>query len=63
MGGSAILNAADNLKQTISQAAGRFLNCAPAEVEIVGDLAKRPQRTHHRVVRAGADFRRWAVFE
>ncbi|MGE4255813.1 MAG: xanthine dehydrogenase family protein molybdopterin-binding subunit [Xanthobacteraceae bacterium] len=42
MGGSAILNAADNLKQTISQAAGRFLNCAPAEVEIVGDLAKGP---------------------
>jgi carbon-monoxide dehydrogenase large subunit len=42
MGDSAILNAADNLKQTISQAAGRFLNCAPAEVEIVGDLAKGP---------------------
>ncbi len=42
MGGSAILDAAENLKKTISHAAGRFLNCAPSEVEIAGGMVKGP---------------------
>ena len=42
MGGSAILDAAENLKKTISHAAGRFLNCAPAEGGIAGGMVKGP---------------------
>jgi carbon-monoxide dehydrogenase large subunit len=42
MGGSAILNAADNLRAAIRTAAGRYLNCAPEEVEIAGESARGP---------------------
>ncbi len=42
MGGSAILDAAENLRAAIRAEAGRFLNCAPAEVEIAGGTATGP---------------------
>jgi carbon-monoxide dehydrogenase large subunit len=42
MGGSAILDAADNLRAAIRTAAGRYLNCSPAEVEIVDGTAQGP---------------------
>ncbi len=42
MGGSAILDAAENLRATIRSAAGRYLNCAPAEVELVECRARGP---------------------
>jgi carbon-monoxide dehydrogenase large subunit len=42
MGGSAILDAAENLRTAIRSAAGRQLNCAPGEVEIVGERAQGP---------------------
>jgi carbon-monoxide dehydrogenase large subunit len=42
MGGSAILDAAENLRAAIRSAAGRQLNCAPDEVQIVGARAQGP---------------------
>ena len=42
MAGSAIRDAAGNLRQAIRAAAGRQLNCAPAEVEIGIGTAKGP---------------------
>ena len=42
MGGSAILDAAENLRAAIRAAAGRYLNCAPAEVEVEGGRARGP---------------------
>jgi carbon-monoxide dehydrogenase large subunit len=42
MGGSAILDAAENLRTAIRAAAGRYLNCAPEEVEIDDGRARGP---------------------
>ena len=42
MGGSAILDAADKLREAIRQAAGRYLNCPPEDVEIEGGTARGP---------------------
>jgi carbon-monoxide dehydrogenase large subunit len=42
MGGSAILDATANLHEAVRQAAGRFLNCPPAEVVIDGLTARGP---------------------
>jgi carbon-monoxide dehydrogenase large subunit len=42
MGGSAILDAADNLRAAIRSAAGRYLNCSPDQVEIVDGTARGP---------------------
>jgi carbon-monoxide dehydrogenase large subunit len=42
MGGSAILDAAQNLRAAIRSTAARYLNCAPPEVEIVGGRAQGP---------------------
>ena len=42
MGGSAIRDAADNLRGTIRAAAGRYLNCAVGEVEIGAGIARGP---------------------
>ncbi len=42
MGGSAILDAAENLRTAIRAAAGRFLNCSPDQVEVLGGEARGP---------------------
>jgi carbon-monoxide dehydrogenase large subunit len=42
MGGSAILDAAENFRAAIRSAAGRYLNCPAAEVEIAGGRAQGP---------------------
>ncbi len=42
MGGSAILDAADNLRRTIRTAAGRYLNCAAEDVEIGAGTVRGP---------------------
>jgi carbon-monoxide dehydrogenase large subunit len=42
MGGSAILDAAENLRAAIRTASGRYLNCSPDQVEITGQQARGP---------------------
>ena len=42
MGGSAILDAADKLRDMIRKEAGRFLNCSPDEVVVEGGIARGP---------------------
>ncbi len=42
MGGSAIRDAAENLRSAIRAAAGRYLNCAVEDVEIAADIACGP---------------------
>ena len=42
MGGSAILDAADKLREMIRKEAGRFLNCSPDEVVVEGGIARGP---------------------
>jgi carbon-monoxide dehydrogenase large subunit len=42
MGGSAILDAAQRLRDAIRTAAGRYLNCAPEEVEIEAATVRGP---------------------
>ncbi|HEY2531650.1 MAG TPA: xanthine dehydrogenase family protein molybdopterin-binding subunit [Xanthobacteraceae bacterium] len=44
MAGSAVVDAANHLRQLIREAAGRRLNCAPQEVAIDGGMAVGPRR-------------------